>query len=279
MNIRNTLKSAAIALPLLFGHGNAAAQKVAQSTVKDTARTVAVDTMKAMNQASVNARTFVMNSAKTDSIINAKADSIVNARTAEVTAKKADSIAKYRPKVAVDVSVGDAHHLPNLGTRAHVSIEKGRNVFDASALYATKSHRSTMFGDGSYKRIFPSKKVRNLEYTAGVGLSNTIERDSRVSSKHYGEFSPRVTAGFRYKTPMTYREFPSDSYFAIQAEAGPAAKIKYNANYRSDNNKVKGAFYLNTEAEVGKKHWSIFGRTGHSPQLGYNAGAGIRYKF
>ncbi len=275
MNIRNTLKSAVIALPLLFGHGNAAAQKVAHTAVKDTARTTAVDTLKAMDNMAVDARTFVMN--KADSV---KADSVAKKNVETVIAYKADSMANHRTKVEADVSIGAAHHLPGgIGTRAHVGIQKHKDVFDASAMYSTAHGKSTMYGDGQYTRLFPSKKIRNFQYTAGIGLNNTVVRDIKEGAQHYGVFSPRVTAGFRYKTPMTYREWPTDSYFAIKAEAGPAAKIQYNNNAKPNNNKVKPALYVNTEAEFGKKHVAAFGRVGHSPVLGFNAGVGVRYKF
>ena len=277
MNIRNTIKAAIVALPLMFGHGSAAAQKITHTAVKDTARTTAVDTLKAMDNMAVDARTFVMN--KADSVAKAKADSVARAAEDSIAIAKSETVASNRTKLAADVSaVVGGTKMPGVAPKVHVAVERGKNLIDVSAFHSASGGTTTFMVDGQYSRLFQSKKNKNLQYSVGAGASNTVLRDVPGGWDDYGVLSPRVTAGVRYKTALK-KGSKNAPNLSLKAEAGPAANIKFVAQTHADDRKFKPGFYMNTEAAVGKKHWEGFVNAGHHPYVGFNGGVGVRYKF
>lgn len=273
MNVRQTMKAAAIAIPMMFSHGKAAAQE-ATMLAQDTAKVVATDTLKVMDQASADAR-MLFN--KVDSIARSKADSIAST--------KSDSIQGKKPRFAFDAEYISARHLPQDGVRVHASARKNKDVFDVTGIFSGKHLRATMLADASYTRRFPVKKTpkTSVDLTGSVGGTATIVRTHDPVSDQYGIWTPRLTGGVNYKK---YFAKSNSAVLRLKAEAGPAVNIKSVAQTHGDNNKVKAAWYLNAEAEAGstdslKKHPQVSAIIGggHHPTIGANIYGGFRYRF
>ena len=278
MNVRQSMKAAAIAIPMMFSKGNASAQtaNVAQTAVKavvtDTVRS-AKDTLAVMDSAAIDAKAFLH---RVDSVAHAKADSVANL--------KADSIYGKKPRFTVDASYITARYLPQDGVRLHAQARKNKDVFDATGVFAGKHMRATMFFDGAYTRRIPvSKNDSTLNLTASAGGTATIVRTHEPLSDQYGIYSPRLAFGVNYKK---YFGENKGGVLRLKAEAGPAVNIKSVAQTHTDNNKVKGAWYLNAEAEAGSgyslnKHpqVSVFLGGGHHPVVHANLYAGFKYRF
>ena len=274
MNIKQTLKTAAVALPMVLGGTSNAAAQTAAHTAQTAGRVVAADTLKAMDNAAVDARTFIMH--QIDSIAHAKADSISRV--------KADSIDGKKVRFGVDAEYISARHLPQDGISLHAQARKGKDVYDATGVFAGKHNRATMFFDGSYTRRFPvSKNDSTLNLTGSVGGTATIVRTHEPVSDQYGIYSPRITGGIDYMKQFAKN---NTAVLRLKAEAGPAVNIKSVAQTHADNKKVKASWYLNGEAEVGssdsfKKHpqVSVLVGGGHHPTIGANIYGGFRYRF
>ncbi|MCD8377850.1 MAG: hypothetical protein LUB59_03585 [Candidatus Gastranaerophilales bacterium] len=267
MSIRTYLKAAAIALPLAFGGGKAAAQS--QNIVKAAERIVAADTLKAMDNKAADAKTLLLKRYKGQykgTVVNGKVGSgNLNYKEAGETVPVA-SIVNNNSKVTVDGGVYSAKDMPSAVYKISGTFTKGNNEVAASSAYSHKTGNTHFIEDVSYARKFPL--TRDLAATGRVGAVGEV---AKVNGDKMGQANPYIKAGLQYN-----HKFMGGAKVGAKAEVGGAAIIKHNDN----TTKVKsGKAIFNAEAEAGYKNVSAFVSGGRDAVMGNNVGGGVRFTF
>lgn len=270
MNIRNTLKAAAIALPMMFGAGKAAAQ--APTIVKAAEKIVAADTLKAMEQKSADVPTLLIKRYKghfQGSVKSGRiADGTLNYKEAGETVPVAN-ILNPKSSVAIDGSFVNGNKLPGTGYRLNGTFEKGNNAFSATGVYSQGHNEKQVIGDMAYTRTFPL--TRDLGATGKVGVEGALIKNP-ANHDSYGTVNPHISAGMKYA-----HEFDGGARIGAKAEVGGALPLNYKTHTRKS---VQSPTVIaNGEIEAGYKNITGFVTGGRDAVMGNNIGAGVRVKF
>ncbi|MCM1266192.1 MAG: hypothetical protein NC200_08345 [Candidatus Gastranaerophilales bacterium] len=270
MNIKNTLRAAAIAIPMMLGGGKAAAQ--APTIVKAAEKVVAADTLKAMEQKSADVPTLMIKRYKghfQGSVKGGKiADGTLNYKESGETVPVAN-ILNPKSSVAIDGTFVSGSKLPGVGYQLGGTFEKGNNAFSARGVYSQGHAEKNIIGDMSYTRSFPL--THDISATGKVGVEGGIIKNP-ANHDSFGQLNPHISAGAKYS-----HTFEGGAKIGAKAEVGGALPL----NYRTHTRKAvqSPTVIANGEIEAGYKNISGFVTGGRDAMMGNNIGAGVRVKF
>ena len=267
MNVRNFVKTAAVALPMAFAPMKGAAQSAAK-VAENAQRIVAEDTIKAANTSGLqDARTVVLKK------WNGHFDgSVKNGRIGDgnlVYNEKAKTLLPEK-KGKVDINI-DANYIHgdelvnNGGFGLHGSAQAGNNLYDVAGLVAHKDPLTDFVAKASYTRLFPLGS--GFAATAKGEAEGVIHRVKTGDS--WGAAYGSVKAGAKYE-----HKFDNGMRVAAKAEAGPAFGFTEKEDRFHDFQKVR--FVADGELEAGMNKVSLFVKGGKDAVCGNNIGGGIR---
>lgn len=270
MNIRQSLKAAAIAIPMMFGAGKAAAQ--APEIVKAAEKIVTVDTLKAMEQKAADVPTLMIKRYKGHFQGSVKggriADGTLNYKEVGETVPVAN-ILNPKSSVAIDGSFISGHELSGAGYQLRGTFEKGNDAFTARGIYSQGKVEKDVIGDIAYTRSFPL--TRDLSATGKVGVEGGLIKNP-ANHDSYGTLNPHISAGLKYS-----HNFEGGARIGAKAEVGGAEPL----NFKTHTRKSAGdpVVIANGEVEAGYKNISGFVTGGKDAIMGANVGAGVRVTF
>ena len=274
MNVRQTLKAMAVALPLALTPASKATAQAA-NIVKNAEKIVVTDTLKAMENKAVDSRTLLLkkyNGHFNGNVVNGK---IGNGKLDYAEKGRLVPASEYADKanktsLNFDATFIKADNLPAPGFKIHGGLQKGKDGADVTFGYASKNGYSDMIANASYTRNFPL----GSGFTAygKAGANTIIRREAVKGGDHHGIFTPNLNAGMKYD-----HKFPSKVTVGATAEVGggPAFYLKTDAG----KTQVKRNVMYNAEARVGYKDVEVFGQAGRDDILGNQFGVGTRVKF
>ena len=201
MNIRNSIKAAAIALPMAIAPMKGAAQSAAH--VADNAqRIVVADTAKAVKAGVQDARTVVLK--RWDGHFDG---SVVNGRIGNgkllYNEKARTVLAETAPEKTVFDINGQFLHangLPSNAYRLEGTATKGHNEYGVATQYASGHGKSNFGGGISYARNFPlldNHAGSNLQAFGKLSATADIRRMAVEDKDHLGIAHATLVGGLR----------------------------------------------------------------------------------
>lgn len=160
MNIKSYLKTVALTLPLLTGTVKAGAQSL-KTVTKEAPKVAVVDTLKAMEQKSLDIKNVVQNKGM---------------------------------KYSLDAGVFGSKNMPGTIYKVSGEAERDNNTFSVISSFSTGKEQVHVVNGASYTRSFPIKE--DLNATAKAGIEGAMVKFDNHDS--YGVIYPQVTGGLKY---------------------------------------------------------------------------------
>lgn len=277
MNIRQTIKAAAVALPLAIAPMKSAAQSAAH-VAENAQKIVAVDTAKVAKAGVQDARTIILK--KWDGHFDGN---VVNGRIGNGKLKyneKAKTILAETatPKTTFDISGQYVHAngLPSDAYKLEGYARRGNNEYGVVTQYASGNGKSNFGGGISYTRDFPlldNHAGSKLEAYGKLSAIADIRRDKVTKPiDHLGIAHTTLVGGIKGNVKVGNVNLGADAY------AGGGESIRIKAN--SDKKDTYSHLAYGAKIKAGFKNVYAFVTGGKAPETNggfVGAGAGVKF--
>lgn len=160
MSVKTYLKTIALSLPLLTGTVKAGAQTL-NTAVKETQKVAVVDTLRAMEQKSVDVKNLIKG---------------------------------QKMNYSADAALYTAKDMPGVIYKVSGEAARKNNAFQVMGSVSTGKEQVHVVNGASYTRSFPIKE--DLNATAKAGIEGAMVKFDNHDS--YGVIYPQVTGGLKY---------------------------------------------------------------------------------